>query len=119
MSLILVRRRSQNSYAAADQGRGAVFHWWLNPSHVWNGWCRCRLQNRSYWSLDALCLRGENFAEDSIHGERSDTCDGGRMITAGLGVILPTLFYGGLLAICIFLLGQLLPIVYAFVSEGL
>ena len=83
------------------------------------GGAPCRLQNRSYWSLDALCLRGENFAEDSIHGERSDTCDGGRMITAGLGVILPTLFYGGLLAICIFLLGQLLPIVYAFVSEGL
>jgi len=44
---------------------------------------------------------------------------GGRMITAGLGVILPTLFYGGLLAICIFLLGQLLPIVYGFVSQGL
>ena len=41
------------------------------------------------------------------------------MITAGLGVILPTLFYGGLLAISIFLLGQLLPIVYAFVAEGL
>lgn len=53
------------------------------------------------------------------HEELSDTSDGGRMITAGLGVILPTLFYGGLLAICIFLLGQLLPIVYAFVSEGL
>jgi hypothetical protein len=42
-----------------------------------------------------------------------------QMITTGLGAILPTLFYGGLLAICIFLLGQLLPIVYMFVSEGL
>ena len=41
------------------------------------------------------------------------------MITAGLGVILARLFYGGLLAIFIFLLGQLLPIVYMFVSEGL
>jgi hypothetical protein len=41
------------------------------------------------------------------------------MITAGRGVILGTLFYGGLLAIFIFLLGQLLPIVYVFVSEGL
>ena len=54
------------------EGRGAVFHWWLNPSHVWNGWCPYRLQNRSYWSLDALCLRGENFAESSIHERRSD-----------------------------------------------
>ncbi len=41
------------------------------------------------------------------------------MITTGLGVILPTLFYGGLLAMFMFLLGQLLPIVYVFVSEGL
>jgi hypothetical protein len=41
------------------------------------------------------------------------------MITAGRGVILGTLFYGGLLAIFIFLLGQLLPIVYVFVWEGL
>ena len=41
------------------------------------------------------------------------------MITSGLGVFLATLFYGGLLAIFIFLLGQLLPIVYLFVSEGL
>jgi len=41
------------------------------------------------------------------------------MITTGFGTILGALFYGGLLAICIFLLGQLLPIVYVFVSEGL
>jgi hypothetical protein len=41
------------------------------------------------------------------------------MITTGFGAILGALFYGGLLAICIFLLGQLLPIVYVFVSEGL
>jgi hypothetical protein len=41
------------------------------------------------------------------------------MITTELGVILGRLFYGGLLAISIFLLGQLLPIVYVFVSEGL
>jgi hypothetical protein len=44
---------------------------------------------------------------------------GAAMITAGRGVILGTLFYGGLLAIFIFLLGQLLPIVYVFVWEGL
>jgi hypothetical protein len=41
------------------------------------------------------------------------------LMTAGRGVILGTLFYGGLLAIFIFLLGQLLPIVYVFVWEGL
>jgi hypothetical protein len=41
------------------------------------------------------------------------------MIATGPGIILPTLFYGGLLAICIFLFGQLLPIIYVFVSEGL
>ncbi|HET9295765.1 MAG TPA: hypothetical protein VFP18_02650 [Candidatus Binatia bacterium] len=41
------------------------------------------------------------------------------MITPGFGPILGTLFYGGLLAIFVFLLGQLLPIVYMFVSEGL
>jgi hypothetical protein len=41
------------------------------------------------------------------------------MITTGFGGILGTLFYGGLLVVFMFLLGQLLPIVYVFVSEGL
>jgi hypothetical protein len=41
------------------------------------------------------------------------------MITTELRVILAKLFFGGLLAISIFLLGQLLPIVYVFVSEAL
>jgi hypothetical protein len=41
------------------------------------------------------------------------------MVTPGLGVILEIVFYGGLLAIFTFLLGQLLPIIYLFVSEGL
>jgi hypothetical protein len=41
------------------------------------------------------------------------------MITTGFGGILGTLFYDGLLVLFMFLLGQLLPIVYVFVSEGL
>ena len=57
-------------------------------------------------------LTGENIAQLQPR-------EGGPMITAGRGVILGTLFYGGLLAIFIYLLGQLLPIVYVFVSEGL
>jgi hypothetical protein len=55
----------------------------------------------------------------SIYKDRLNTRKELAMITAGRGVILGTLFYGGLLAILIFLLGQLLPIVYVFVSEGL
>ena len=42
-----------------------------------------------------------------------------QMLTGVLGGILGTIFYGGLLAICMFLLGQLLPVFYVFVSEGL
>lgn len=41
------------------------------------------------------------------------------MLTTGLGVVLGTIFYGGLLAIGMFLFGQLLPVLYKFVSEGL
>jgi hypothetical protein len=41
------------------------------------------------------------------------------MLTTGLGVVLGTIFYGGLLAISMFLLGQLLPVIYVLVSEGL
>ena len=41
------------------------------------------------------------------------------MFPTGLGVVLGTIFYGGLVAIFMFLLGQLLPVVYLFVSEGL
>ena len=41
------------------------------------------------------------------------------MITTGFGAVLGTLFYGGLLVVFMFLLGQLLPIIYLFVSEGL
>ena len=41
------------------------------------------------------------------------------MLTTGLGVVLETILYGGLLVICMFLLGQLLPVIYVFVSEGL
>ena len=66
-----------------------------------------------------LCFSGENIAEGSIHGEQFDHRIAAAMITTELGVILARLFFGGLLAICIFLLGQLLPIVYVFVSEGL
>ena len=62
---------------------------------------------------------GENIAEGSIHEERFDHRIEAAMITTELGVILARLFYGGLLAICIFLLGQLLPVVYVFVSGAL
>ncbi len=41
------------------------------------------------------------------------------MLPSALAGILGTIFYGGLLAICMFLLGQLLPVFYVFVSEGL
>ena len=41
------------------------------------------------------------------------------MVTTGLGVILGTLFYGGLLVMLMFLLGQLLPIIYLFVAQEL
>lgn len=41
------------------------------------------------------------------------------MPTSGAGVILGTIFYGGLLTVFMFLLGQLLPVLYVFVSEGL
>ena len=41
------------------------------------------------------------------------------MLTTGLGVILGTLLYGGLLVMFMFLLGQLLPIIYLFVSQEL
>ena len=41
------------------------------------------------------------------------------MLTTGLGVILGTLVYGGLLVMFMFLLGQLLPIIYLFVAQEL
>lgn len=41
------------------------------------------------------------------------------MLTTGLGVILATLVYGGLLVMFMFLLGQLLPIIYLFVVQEL
>jgi hypothetical protein len=40
------------------------------------------------------------------------------MLTTGAGVILGTIVYGGLLTVFMFLLGQLLPVIYVFVSEG-
>jgi len=40
------------------------------------------------------------------------------MVTTGLGVILGTLFYGGLLVMFMFLVGQLLPVIYVFVAQG-
>ena len=41
------------------------------------------------------------------------------MLTTGLGVILATLVYGGLLVMFMFLLGQQLPIIYLFVVQEL
>ena len=41
------------------------------------------------------------------------------MLTTGLGVILGTVVYGGLLVMFMFLLGQLLPIIYLFVTQEL
>lgn len=41
------------------------------------------------------------------------------MLTTGLGVILARLVYGGLLVMFMFLLGQLLPIIYLFVAQEL
>jgi hypothetical protein len=41
------------------------------------------------------------------------------MLTSGLAGILGTVFYGGLAVVSMYLLGQLLPVFYIFVSEGL
>jgi hypothetical protein len=41
------------------------------------------------------------------------------MLTTGLGMILETLVYSGVLVMFMFLLGQLLPIVYLFVAQEL
>jgi hypothetical protein len=41
------------------------------------------------------------------------------MLTSALGGILGTIFYGGLVAVSMYLLGQLLPVFYVFISEGL
>jgi hypothetical protein len=41
------------------------------------------------------------------------------MFPTGLGVFLGSIFYGGLLVIFMFLLAQLLPVFYLFVSEAL
>jgi hypothetical protein len=71
---------------------------------------------RISWAYTRYVFCGENIAEGSIHEERIDHRIEAAMITTELGVILARLFYGGLLAICIFLLGQLLPLVYVFVS---
>ena len=55
-----------------------------------------------------------------LNYETVSTREGGRtMLTTGLGVILATLVYGGLLVMFMFLLGQLLPIIYLFVVQEL
>lgn len=41
------------------------------------------------------------------------------MLTSALGGILGTIFYGGLAVVSMYLMGQLLPVFYVFVSEGL
>jgi hypothetical protein len=45
--------------------------------------------------------------------------EGGPMLTSGLAGILGTVFYGSLAVVSMYLLGQLLPVFYIFVSEGL
>ena len=41
------------------------------------------------------------------------------MLISGLAGILGTVFYGSLAVVSMYLLGQLLPVFYIFVSEGL
>jgi hypothetical protein len=41
------------------------------------------------------------------------------MLTSPLGGILGAIFYGGLAVLSMYLMGQLLPLFYVFVSEGL
>ena len=41
------------------------------------------------------------------------------MLTTGVGMILGTLVYSGLLVMFMFLLGQLLPIILVFVAQEL
>jgi hypothetical protein len=41
------------------------------------------------------------------------------MLTSGLAGILGAVFYGGLTVLSMYLLGQLLPVFYIFVSQGL
>ena len=41
------------------------------------------------------------------------------MLTSAFGGILGTIFYGGLAAVSMYLMGQLLPLFFVFVSEGL
>jgi hypothetical protein len=40
------------------------------------------------------------------------------MLTGGLAGILGTVFYAGLAVVSMYLLGQLLPVFYIFVSDG-
>jgi hypothetical protein len=42
-----------------------------------------------------------------------------RMLPSALAGILGTIFYGGLAVLSMYLMGQLLPLFYIFVSEGL
>jgi hypothetical protein len=41
------------------------------------------------------------------------------MLPSALAGILGTIFYGGLAVLSMYLMGQLLPLFYIFVSEGL
>ena len=41
------------------------------------------------------------------------------MVNSALGEILGTIFYGGLAVVSMYLMGQLLPVFYVFVSESL
>jgi hypothetical protein len=104
-------------------GGRAVFHRWLGPSHIWHG---VRPGRFNIVSLNIVIVgastRGvywREYCSALILGVSVTSGKEAAMMTAGRGVILGTLFYGGLLAIFIFLLGQLLPIVYVFVWEGL
>ena len=65
---------------------------------------------------------GRKIAQDQgviIAKRKDDLGREAQMLTTGLGVVLGTIFYGGLLAISMFLFGQFLPVIYVFVSEGL
>ena len=68
-------------------------------------------------ALYGKCLTGENIAPVALWAVAPEKETA--MITIGFGAILGTLLYGGLLVISMFLIGQLFPIIYEFVSEGL
>lgn len=66
-----------------------------------------------------VTVSGDKIAPGVRRGKVRQARRRAQMLTSALGGILGIIFYGGLAVVSMYLMGQLLPVFYVFVSEGL